>query len=94
MASFRNVPDVAITVSPLNYSKDYMQMGIDTVTANRLNIDKTLGIKELKEDAREQNFIEMIGGVYELDWDYKAYVPGRKKTSRTDYYFETVSKRV
>ena len=78
-ASFTNVIGVATTGSPLSYSEDYMQMGIDTVVpsehiikmfdeeirtslsnsyaapyacaliANRLNIDKTLSIKKLKE---------------------------------------------
>lgn len=120
-ASFTNVIGVATTDSPLNYSKDYMQMGIDTVVpsehmvkmfdeeirtslsnsyaapyvcaliANRLNINKTPDIKELKKYAGEQSLIEMIGGVYEPDWVYKAYMSGRKKTSRADYYFETVS---
>ena len=33
----------------------------------------------------------MVGGVYEPDWVYKAYVAGKKKASRADYYFETVS---
>ncbi len=120
-ASFTNVIGVATIGSPLSYSKDYMQMGIDTVVpsehmvkmfdeeirtslsnsyaapyvcaliANRLNIDKALDIKKLKEYAREQSRTEMVGGVYEPDWVYRAYVTGRKKTSRADYYFETVS---
>lgn len=120
-ASFTNVIGVATIGSPLSYSKDYMQMGIDTVVpsehmvkmfdeeirtslsnsyaapyvcaliANRLNIDKALDIKKLKECAREQSHTEMVGGVYEPDWVYRAYVTGRKKTSRADYYFETVS---
>lgn len=120
-ASFTNVIGVATIGSPLSYSKDYMQMGIDTVVpsehmvkmfdeeirtslsnsyaapyvcaliANRLNIDKALGIKKLKEYAREQSHTEMVGGVYEPDWVYRAYVTVRKKTSRADYYFETVS---
>lgn len=120
-ASFTNVIGVATIGSPLSYSKDYMQMGIDTVVpsehmvkmfdeeirtslsnsyaapyvcaliANRLNIDKAFDIKKLKEYAREQSHTEMVGGVYEPDWVYRAYVTGRKKTSRADYYFETVS---
>ena len=120
-ASFTNVIGVATIGSPLSYSKDYMQMGIDTVVPsehmvkmfneeirtslsnsyaapyvcalieNRLNIDKALDIKKLKEYAREQSHTEMVGGVYEPDWVYRAYVTGRKKTSRADYYFETVS---
>lgn len=120
-ASFTNVIGVATIGSPLSYSKDYMQMGIDTVVtsehmvkmfdeeirtslsnsyaapyvcaliANRLNIDKALDIKKLKEYAREQSHTEMVGGVYEPDWVHRAYVTGRKKTSRADYYFETVS---
>lgn len=120
-ASFTNVIGVATIGSPLSYSKDYMQMGIDTVVpsehmvkmfdeeirtslsnsyaapyvcaliANRLNIDKALDIKKLKEYAREQSHTEMVGGVYEPDWVYRAYITGRKKTSRADYYFETVS---
>lgn len=120
-ASFTNVIGVATIGSPLSYSKDYMQMGIDTVVpsehmvkmfdeeirtslsnsyaapyvcaliANRLNIDKALDIKKLKEYAREQSRTEMVGGVYEPDWVYRAYVTGRKKTSRAYYYFETVS---
>lgn len=120
-ASFTNVIGVATIGSPLSYSKDYMQMGIDTVVpsehmvkmfdeeirtslsnsyaapyvcaliANRLNIDQALDIKKLKEYAREQSRTEMVGGVYEPDWVYRAYVTGRKKTSRADYYFETVS---
>lgn len=120
-ASFTNVIGVATIGSPLSYSKDYMQMGIDTVVPsehmvkmfneeirtslsnsyaapyvcalieNRLNIDKALDIKKLKEYARGQSHTEMVGGVYEPDWVYRAYVTGRKKTSRADYYFETVS---
>ena len=120
-ASFTNVIGVATIGSPLSYSKDYMQMGIDTVVpsehmvkmfdeeirtslsnsyaapyvcaliANRLNIDQALDIKKLKEYAREQSRTEMVGGVYEPDWVYRAYITGRKKTSRADYYFETVS---
>lgn len=120
-ASFTNVIGVATIGSPVSYSKDYMQMGIDTVVPsehmvkmfdeeirtslsnsyaapyvcalieNRLNIDKALDIKKLKEYAREQSRTEMVGGVYEPDWVYRAYVTGRKKTSRADYYFETVS---
>lgn len=120
-ASFTNVIGVATIGSPLSYSKDYMQMGIDTVVpsehmvkmfdeeirtslsnsyaapyvcaliANRLNIDQALDIKKLKEYAREQSHTEMVGGVYEPDWVYRAYITGRKKTSRADYYFETVS---
>lgn len=119
-ASFTNVIGVATTGSPLSYSKDHMQLGIDTVVpsehmikifdeeirtplsnsyaapyvcaliTNRLNIDKTLGIKKLKEHAKEQSYIEMVKGVYEPDWVYKAYVADRKKTSRANYYFETV----
>ena len=119
-ASFTNVIGVATTGSPLSYSKDYMQMGIDTVVpsehiikifdeeiktslsnsyaapfvcaliANRLNTDKNLGIIKLKEYVKDQSHIEMIEGVYEPDWVYKAYVVGKKKTSRADYYFETV----
>lgn len=121
-ASFTNVIGVATTGSPLSYSNDYMQMGIDAVVpsehmvkifneevrtslsnsyaapyvcaliANRLNTDKTLDIKKLKEYAKEQSQIEMVEGVYEPDWIYKAYVTGRKKTSRASYYFETVSR--
>ncbi len=120
-ASFTNVIGVATTGSPLSYSEDYLQMGIDTIVpsehmvkffdkeiktslsnsyaapyvcaliADRLSIDKTLDIKKLKDYAREQSHTEMVGGVYEPDWVYKAYVTGRKKTSRADYYFETVS---
>ena len=120
-ASFTNVIGVATIGSPLNYSNDYMQMGIDTVVpsehlvkicdeeiktslsnsyaapyvsaliANRLDADNTFDIKKLKEYAKEQSHIEMVGGVYEPDWVYKAYVVGRKKTSRAGYYFETVS---
>ena len=120
-ASFTNVIGVATMGSPLSYTKDYMQMGIDTVVpsehmvkmldeeirtslsnsyaapyvsaliANRLNTDKTLGIKKLKEYAKEQSQIEMVEGVYEPDWVYKAYVIGRKKTSKANCYFETVS---
>lgn len=120
-ASFTNVIGVATTGIPLNYTKDYMQLGIDTVVpsehmvkifdkeirtllsnsyaapyvcaliANRLNTDKTLGIKKLKEYAKEQSHIEMVAGVYEPDWVYKAYVTGGKKASRANYYFETVS---
>lgn len=120
-ASFTNVIGVATINSPLSYSKDYMQIGIDTVVpsehvvkildeeiktslsnsyaapyvcaliADRLNTDKTLGIKKLKEYAKEQSQIEMIKGVYEPDWVYKAYVTCGKKTSRAKYYFKTVS---
>lgn len=120
-ASFTNVIGVATIGSPLNYSNDYMQMGIDTVVpsehlvkicdeeiktslsnsyaapyvsaliANRLDADNMFDIKKLKEYAKEQSHIEMVGGVYEPDWVYKAYVVGRKKTSRAGYYFETVS---
>lgn len=35
-ASFTNVIGVATTGSPLSYSKDYMQMGIDTVVGARI----------------------------------------------------------
>ena len=120
-ASFTNVIGVATIGSPLNYIKDYMQMGIDAVVpsehifkifneeittqlsnsyaapyvcamiANKLNTDKTLGIKKIKEYVKEQSHMEMIGGVFEPDWVYKAYVIGREKTSRAKYYFETVS---
>ena len=120
-ASFTNVIGVATTGSPLNYSNDYMQMGIDTVVpsehmvkifdqeirtslsnsyaapyisaliANRLNADNTLDIKKLKEYAKEQSHIEMVGGIYEPDWVYKAYVVGREKRSRAEYYFETAA---
>ena len=120
-ASFTNVIGVATTGSPLNYSYDYMQMGIDTVVpsehmvkifdqeirtslsnsyaapyisaliANRLNADNTLDIKKLKEYAKEQSHIEMVGGIYEPDWVYKAYVVGREKKSRAEYYFETAA---
>ncbi|MDE7423854.1 MAG: S8 family serine peptidase [Lachnospiraceae bacterium] len=120
-ASFTNVIGVATTESPLTYSNDYMQMGIDTVVpsehivkicdeeiktslsnsyaapyvsaliANRLNADATLDIKKLKKYAKEQSRIEMVEGVYEPDWVYKAYVVGREKKSRAKYYFETVS---
>lgn len=119
-ASFTNVIGVATTGSPLSYSEDYMQMGIDTVVpsehmvkmydeeirtslsnsyavpyvcafiANRLIVDRTLGIKRLKMYATEKSHIDMVEGVYEPDWIYKAYVAGRKKTSRAKYYFETV----
>lgn len=120
-ASFTNVIGVATTGSPLSYTMDYMQMGIDTVVpsehivnmfdeeirtilsnsyaapyvcaliVNRLNTDKTLDIKKIKEYAKEQSHIEIIVGVYEPDWVYKAYMAGGKKTSRAEYYFETVS---
>ncbi|MCM1083969.1 MAG: S8 family serine peptidase [Clostridium sp.] len=120
-ASFTNVIGVATTCSPLSYSNDYMQMGIDTIVpsehmvkifdkeirtllsnsyaapyvcaliANRLIKDKTLGIKRLKEYVKEQSHKEIIKGVYEPDWIYKAYVAGGKKMSRASYYFETVS---
>lgn len=120
-ASFTNVIGVATTGSTLSYSKDYMQMGIDTVVpsehivkifdeeiktslsnsyaapfvcaliANRLNTDKDLSIIKLKEYVKKQSHMEIVGGVYEPDWVYKAYVVDRKKMSRADYYFETIS---
>ena len=120
-ASFTNVIGVATTGSPLSYSEDYMQMGIDTVVpsehmikmwdeeirtslsnsyavpyvcafiANKLIADRTLSIKRLKMYATGQSHIDMVEGVYEPDWIYKAYVTGRKKTSRAKYYFEMVS---
>ncbi|TGY95326.1 hypothetical protein E5329_15605 [Petralouisia muris] len=120
-AAFTNVIGVATMGSPLNYSKDYMQMGIDTVVpsehivkifdneirtslsnsyaapyvcaliANRLKTDSTFSIKRLKKYAKEHSHIEMLEGVYEPDWIYKAYITGRKKTNRAKYYFETVS---
>lgn len=119
-ASFTNVIGVATTDSPLDYCKDYMQMGIDTVVpsvhaievydvemitslsnsyaapyisaliANKLNEDSTLDIKKLKIYAGEQSQLQMIKGIYEPDWIYRAYVLGRGKASRADYYFETV----
>lgn len=120
-ASFTNVISVATTGSPLSYSKDYLQMGIDTVVpsehkvkffdeeirtslsnsyaapyvsaliANQLSTNRAFGIKEIKKYAKEQSYIDMVEGVYEPDWVYKAYVDGRRKTSRADYYFETLS---
>lgn len=120
-ASFTNVIGVATTDSPLDYCKDYMQMGIDTVVpsihairvygvemntslsnsyaapyisaliANKLNADSTLDINKLKIYAGEQSQLQMVKGVYEPDWVYKAYMAGGKKTSRAEYYFETVS---
>ncbi len=120
-ASFTNVIGVATTGSPLSYSKDYMQMGIDTVVpsehtvkicdeeiktllsnsyaapyasaliANKLKEDNTFDIKKLKKYAKEQSHIEMMDGIYEPDWINRAYVAGREKTSRAEYYFETVS---
>lgn len=120
-ASFTNVIGVATTGSPLRYSEDYMQMGIDTVvpsvhaikiydmeintslsnsyaapyisalTANVLKADSTLDIKKLKIYAREQSQLQMIEGVYEPDWVYKAYILGRGTDSRAKYYFETVT---
>lgn len=120
-ASFTNVIGVATTGIPLNYFKDYMQMGIDTVVpsehivkmcdeeiktslsnsyaapyvsaliANRLNADNSLDIRKLKKYAKDQSHIKMVEGIYEPDWIYKAYIMGRKKTSRAKYYFETVT---
>lgn len=72
-------------------SNSYAAPYICALIANRLNTDKTLDIKKLKEYAKEQSHIEMIGGIYEPDWVYKAYVTDTKKTSRANYYFETVS---
>lgn len=71
-------------------SNSYAAPYVCALIANRLNTDKTLGIKKLKEYAKEHSYIEMIGGVYEPDWVYKAYVTSRKKTSRAKYYFEMV----
>lgn len=59
--------------------------------ANQLSTNKTLGIKKIKKYAKEQSHIDMVEGVYEPDWVYKAYVDGREKMSKADYYFETVS---
>ncbi len=119
-ASFMNVIGVATTDSPLDYCKDYMQMGIDTVVpsvhaikiydmemntslsnsyaapyisaliANKLKVDSTLDIKKLKLYASEQSHLQMVKGIYEPDWVYRAYVSGRGTTSRVEYYFETV----
>lgn len=120
-ASFMNVIGVATTDSPLDYCKDYMQMGIDTVVpsvhaikiydmemntslsnsyaapyisaliANKLKVDGTLDIKKLKLYASEQSHLQMVKGIYEPDWVYRAYVSGRGTTSRAEYYFETVT---
>lgn len=48
-------------------------------------------IYKLKEFVRKKSQIPMEKDLYEPDWVYKAYVMGRKKTSRASYYFETVS---
>lgn len=120
-ASFTNVIGVATTDSPLDYCKDYMQMGIDTVVpsvhaikicdmeintslsnsyaapyisaliANKLKVHSTLDIKKLKLYASEQSQLQMIKGIYEPDWVYRAYVSGRGTESRAKYYFETVT---
>lgn len=118
-ASFTNVIGVATTDSPLDYCKDYMQMGIDTVvpsvhaikiydmeintplsnsyaapyisalTANMLKADSALDIKKFKIYAREQSQLQMIDGIYEPDWVYRAYILGIGTDSRAKYYFET-----
>ncbi len=72
-------------------SNSYAAPYVCALIANRLKTDSTLSIKKLKEYAKMQSHIEIVEGVYEPDWVYKAYVIGGKKTSRADYYFETVS---
>lgn len=120
-ASFTNVIGVATTGSPLNYFKDYMQMGIDSIVpsehmvkicdneiktslsnsyaapyicaliASKLSNDKTFDIAKLKRYAKEQSHNEMTVEGYEPDWIYRAYISGRRTTSRAEYYFETVT---
>ncbi|MDE7324062.1 MAG: S8 family serine peptidase [Lachnospiraceae bacterium] len=122
-ASFMNVIGVAATDSPLDYCKDYMQMGIDTVVpsvhainiydiemntslsnsyaapyisaliANKLKVDSTLDIKKLKLYASEQSHLQMVKGIYEPDWVYRAYVSGRGAESRAKYYFKSVAEK-
>lgn len=72
-------------------SNSYAAPYVSALIANRLYTDKTLGIKKLKEYAKEKSRIEMAEGAYEPDWVYKAYVAGKKKTGKANYYFEIVS---
>lgn len=120
-ACFTNVIGVATTGSSLDYSKDYLQIGIDTVVpsehivrmddeeiktspsnsnatpyvsaliANKMMADNKLDIKRIKKYVKEQSHIDMVDGVYEPDWIFKAYIVGKERTSRAKYYFETVS---
>lgn len=71
-------------------SNSYAAPYVSALVANRLKQDNTLDIKQLKKYAKEQSYIEMIEGIYEPDWIYRAYVLGRGRTSREDYYFETI----
>lgn len=71
-------------------SNSYAAPYVSALVANRLKEDNTLDIKKLKKYAKEQSYIEMIEGIYEPDWIYRAYVLGRGRTSRADYYFETI----
>lgn len=72
-------------------SNSYAAPYVSALIANRLNVDNTLDIRKLKKYANDQSHIEMVEGIYEPDWIYKAYIMGRKKTSRAKYYFQTVS---
>lgn len=71
-------------------SNSYAAPYVSALVANRLKEDNTLDIKKLKKYAKEQSRIEMIEGIYEPDWVYKAYVSGRGTASRAKYYFKTV----
>lgn len=72
-------------------SNSYAAPYVSALIANRLKENNLLDIKKLKKFVKDQSHIQMIEGIYEPDWVYRACIVGKGKTSKAKYYFEAIN---
>lgn len=72
-------------------SNSYAAPYVSALVIQKMMKDTTCDIHMLKEYVRKKSRINIDANLYNPDWIYKAYIQGKKRASKAEYYFETVS---
>lgn len=78
-------------VHKTSLSNSYAAPYVSALVAKKMIEDENCDIHTLKKYVREKSYVDIVDGLYNPDWVYKAYTKNIIKNSKADYYFETVT---
>lgn len=72
-------------------SNSYATPYVSALIAKKISEGNNYNILDIKKYIKQESHVDIIGGLYNPDWVYKAYIPNKQNRSKADYYFEAVT---
>lgn len=72
-------------------SNSYAAPYVTALIAQKISNGNNYNIVDIKKYIKQESLIDIIDGLCDPDWVYKAYIPSKQNGSKADYYFEEVT---